>query len=57
MLKTFYEGKYLELGTCDDQWILIPTISYNPKKSRYSWTRPVDVLFLNFYALIGKERG
>lgn len=57
MLKSFYEGKYLDIGICKDQCVLIPTIIYNPKTYRYPSTRPIDIMFLSFYILIGKERG
>ena len=56
-MKAFYEGKYLEFGISKTQWFLLPTIVYNPVKYRYAVTRPVYIMFLTFYILIGKERG
>lgn len=56
-MKTFYKNKYLEFGICKDQWFLLPTITYTPKKYRFAETRPIDIMFLTFYILLGKERG
>ena len=55
-MKAFYEGKYLEFGICKDQWLLLPTITYNPKKYRFAETRPIYIMLLTFYILLGKER-
>ena len=56
-MHSFYEGKYLDIGYSKSQWCLLPTIVYNPKPYRYAYTRPVHILFLTFYILLGKERG
>lgn len=56
-MRAFYEGKYLEFGICNDQWFLLPTITYNPMKYRFAETRPIYIMFLTFYILLGKERG
>ena len=56
-MRTLYENKYIEIGICPDQWFLLPTVTYEPKKYRYSWSRPMQFMFLTFYMLIGKERG
>jgi len=57
IMRAFYEGKYLEFGICNDQWFLLPTITYNPMKYRFAETRPIYIMFLTFYILLGKERG
>ena len=56
-MKAIYESKYLEFGIHEEQLFLLPTIVYNPKKHRWSYTRPIYIMFLTFYILFGKERG
>ncbi len=54
-MTTLYENKYVEIGMSPEQWAVIPTVIYNPKKYRRSWCRPIYIMFLTFYILIGKE--
>lgn len=49
------KNKFMEVGVCKDQIFLVPTVAYNPKAYRFPETRPIYIMFLVFYVMLGKE--